>query len=77
MRYCIFCGVEIPNNAGYCQICGKIQPENTIVAEAELTEKLTGIQKYLDTPQKMLFAGIGVFFVALILITGILILALS
>ncbi|MBP2643019.1 MAG: hypothetical protein H6Q67_906 [Firmicutes bacterium] len=35
MRYCVFCGVDIPLDANYCQICGKKQPECETVSGDE------------------------------------------
>lgn len=84
MRYCIFCGVEIPGDARYCQVCGKEQPKDTQVEadpaqEREETEaeKPTGLVALLDSPQKMIAAGAGAFLVALLLCTLLMVLLLK
>lgn len=84
MRFCIFCGVEIPGDARYCQICGKEQPKDTQVevdaakeGEEADEEKPTGLAAVFDTPQKMIAAGVGAFLVALLLCTGLMMLLLK
>lgn len=83
MRYCIFCGVEIPTDAKYCQICGKEQPENTVIATdvkvdeaGEENADETGLANILNSPQKMIAAGFGAFFIVMILTTGFMLLFL-
>lgn len=76
MRYCIFCGVEIPGDAKYCQICGKIQPENTVTAIEESQEE-AGFAKILNSPPKMILAGAGLFLAVLVIATGIMVLLLK
>lgn len=76
MRYCIFCGVEIPGDAKYCQICGKAQPENTAAPTEELREE-TGFAKILSSPKKMILAATGLFLAVLVVATGIMLLLLK
>ena len=35
MNFCIFCGLEMPKDAKYCQMCGKRQPKNNNENEEE------------------------------------------
>ena len=85
MRYCIFCGVEIPGDARYCQVCGKEQPKDTQVevdaaqeeAAAEAKEQPTGLAALLQSPQKMILAGAGAFLAALLLCTLLMLLFLK
>lgn len=90
MRYCIFCGAEIPPSAAYCQICGKAQPAGAATAAEEPKEvdEVTeakepakpGAQKWFDkitaSPKNMLIAGGCVFIVLLLVFTMILMLIL-
>lgn len=72
MRYCIFCGVSIPPDAQFCQICGKKQPDNTKSADQEpIKKEKDRLESILDSPKKMAIAGIGVFVLVLIIITAI------
>lgn len=82
MRFCIFCGVEIPKDAKYCQMCGKVQPEETTAAEPEGgaeegVKPPAGLQGFLDSPKKMILAGTGAFLIVLALATGVMILILK
>lgn len=74
MRYCIFCGAEIPPSAAYCQICGKPQPDGTIAETAETAEPEETadkpkkiLEKITASPKNIIIAG-GCVFVALLLI---------
>lgn len=71
MRYCIFCGVPIPGDALYCQICGKKQPNDTVIATTEELNKPAGILAWLSLPKNMIIAGAGGFFLVLIIATTI------
>lgn len=84
MRYCIFCGIEIPGDARYCQVCGKEQPKDTQVeadaaqeeAAAE-AQQATGFAALLQSPRKLILAGVGAFLVALLLCTLLMLLLLK
>lgn len=85
MRYCIFCGVRIPPDAKYCQICGQEQPdlagENAgLAVEAETPDAaqagLTG--KILSqSPAKLIAVGAAGFLIIVALLTATVILALG
>lgn len=78
MRYCIFCGVNIPLDAKYCQICGKKLPDDTKAANNEsLEEKKEGLAAFLDSPKKMIIAGVGAFIIILMIITAIMVAVLN
>lgn len=79
MRYCIFCGVNIPPDAKFCQICGKKQPEDAKAVNNESLEeeKKEGLAAFLDSPKKMIIAGIGAFIVIFIITTAIMFAVLS
>lgn len=38
MRFCVFCGKEIPENAMFCPACGGKQPEQTVDSSPEIDE---------------------------------------
>lgn len=76
MRYCIFCGVEIPGDAKYCQICGKAQPENT-VTNVVVPQEETGFSQILNSPKKMILVGTGLFLAVLVIATGVMVLLLK
>jgi len=73
MRYCIFCGAEIPPDAKFCQMCGREQPEYSAgVGRAEpreepaiMPERKTFIEKMLANPVKLAIMG-GVIFCLII-----------
>ncbi|MDU2064100.1 MAG: hypothetical protein E6713_04590 [Sporomusaceae bacterium] len=83
MRYCIFCGVEIPKSALFCQICGKRQPDQTeemAEAEAEAVETEladpappTGLAAFLASPKKLVIAGVGAFVGLIIIVTFVIV----
>lgn len=76
MRYCIFCGVEIPEDAMYCQICGKQQPEDTVSVPEE-TETKTGVAAWLSSPRNMVIAGVGGFVLVLLIATAVMVVVLG
>ncbi|MDR3564125.1 MAG: zinc ribbon domain-containing protein [Negativicutes bacterium] len=69
MRYCIFCGVDIPMDAKFCQICGKEQPELAAdVADSVVDGEETGspeetpvqetfLARLLANPMKLVLFG--------------------
>lgn len=85
MRFCIFCGVEIPRDAKYCQICGKEQPLPdaasdiaSSVEQEEVAEPPTGIAKFLpQSPMAKIALVAGVFFALIGILTAIIILAVK
>lgn len=86
MRFCIFCGVEIPREAKYCQTCGKEQPSletglDTAASAAEKEETAeppTGLAKFLpQSPVAKIALGAGLFFALISIFTAIIILAVK
>ena len=86
MRFCIFCGITIPKDAKYCQICSKEQPTAEEVpapspdtAESEEPiESATGIAKLLpQSPVVRIAIGVGIFLVLIALFSGVLIMAMK
>lgn len=75
MNYCIFCGLEMPKDSKYCQMCGKRQPKNN--NEKESTEEIEPKKGLLDSPQKLIMIGVGIFVVLITIITGIMVLVLK
>lgn len=71
MRYCIFCGVRIPTDAKFCQICGKKQPQSAQVSEEISEEKTDGLAAFFNSPQKIILTGIGGFILFIALATMI------
>lgn len=81
MRYCIFCGAEIPPSAAFCQICGKAQPDGIVAGAAddeadEVVQPKNFLEKILASPKNMALAGAAIFVVLLIIFTAILMLAM-
>lgn len=74
MRYCIFCGIEIPADAKYCQICGKAQPSE-VEKQENLTEEepptTTNLTTLLNSPKKLMIVGIASFVFVLVILTFI------
>lgn len=86
MRFCIFCGVNIPQDAKYCQICSKEQPvleepidTPRIISEGEqLEEPASGIAKLLPkSPVIRVAIGVGIFLVLIALLSGALIMTMK
>ncbi|MBU2701412.1 putative membrane protein YvbJ [Sporomusaceae bacterium BoRhaA] len=79
MRYCVFCGVEIPNDAKFCQICGKEQPEdaNLALSGYESEDKEQGANGFLSSRKKMIFACVGVFMALIAVVTTVIIFVLK
>ena len=83
MRYCIFCGVEIPNDAKFCQICGKEQPEDAALSQPaaetanETEDEKQGSNGFLNSPKKMIFACVGIFIALIAVVTMVLIFVLK
>lgn len=83
MRYCIFCGVEIPGDARYCQVCGKEQPKDTqteVDAQREErgaeSEAPTGLAALLQSPRKLIVVGASAFLAVLLVCTLLMLLFL-
>jgi len=83
MRYCIYCGAEIPQSAAYCQICGKAQPDVVAPVGEEDAEQETGRPAWkkkfagaLASPKKLALLTAGAFVLLLCLFTGIFLLVL-
>lgn len=83
MRYCVFCGVEIPDDAKFCQICGKKQPQSQTAEETKATE-VSGEEDsesveeapqggLLGSAKKMILVGVVSFAVMIGLITVVII----
>jgi uncharacterized membrane protein YvbJ len=79
MRYCVFCGVEIPSDAKFCQICGKEQPEDadSVLFGYETEAEEQGADKFLSSPKKMILAGAGIFVVLIVVVTTVIIFMLK
>ena len=88
MRYCVFCGVEIPLDAKYCQICGKRQPESdkqAVTAPEEQAAEAEGSlaetepeqeneQGFFASPRNLMIAGGSAFVVLIGLVTFVIVL---
>ena len=86
MRFCIFCGVSIPQDAKYCQICSKEQPAveavlgtpQTTSEGEEPEEPASGIAKLLPkSPVVRIAIGVGIFLVLIALLSGVLIMTMK
>ena len=59
MNFCIFCGLEMPKDAKYCQMCGKRQPKNN--NDQQEVQESEDKKSLLESPQKLIVIGIGAF----------------
>ena len=75
MNFCIFCGLEMPKDAKYCQMCGKRQPKNN--NDQQEVQESEDKKSLLESPQKLIVIGIGAFIVLIAIITGIMMLLLK
>ena len=75
MNFCIFCGLEMPKDAKYCQMCGKRQPKNN--NDQQEVQESEDKKSLLESPQKLIVIGIGAFIVLIEIITGIMMLLLK
>ena len=75
MNFCIFCGLEMPKDAKYCQMCGKRQPKNN--NDQQEVQESEDNKSLLESPQKLIVIGIGAFIVLIAIITGIMMLLLK
>ena len=75
MNFCIFCGLEMPKDAQYCQMCGKRQPKNN--NDQQEVQESEDKKSLLESPQKLIVIGIGAFIVLIAIITGIMMLLLK
>ena len=75
MNFCIFCGLEMPKDAKYCQMCGKRHPKNN--NDQQEVQESEDKKSLLESPQKLIVIGIGAFIVLIAIITGIMMLLLK
>ena len=75
MNFCIFCGLEMPKDAKYCQKSGKRQPKNN--NDQQEVQESEDKKSLLESPQKLIVIGIGAFIVLIAIITGIMMLLLK